>query len=122
MKSNKPNIGDFVLHTFGHHDKPNRAIRKVVKVNKKSFKISHSFSLFNFYGDQKGILRLHWPFISNCEIISEEKGRELVSEWKEKREKKEMIDYIKNELENIETDKIKEIFERIKELNNESSS
>lgn len=88
-----------------------RKIDKITRITKSYFGVSQSTDLFEFKtGRMRGGSGWHnkWAY-----LISEEDAAKRIKEWKDKREKREMIDSISNILskENVSHAQLTEIIE-----------
>jgi len=111
-------VGKLVVYTSGKSYAKNKSryIRKIVKVTKTGFRI-YDFEkiLFDFTGMQKGLHgRMGMGTISICKLITEDEAKKLSSEWKHNKKIKEMknqiMEVILNNINNLDEDKIKKIF------------
>jgi transcription termination factor NusB len=85
-------------------------ISKIVKVNKKSFKIEAypdiTFNLIN--GCERGLSN-HLSRVSKCTLLTDEEAKNLVKKLRIKKQKRELEEKIVSQLNKLSIKKLKEI-------------
>lgn len=102
-------------HGLSYHQKRNKSIRKIVKVNKTSFKIKEVNTLFDFSGHAKGLNgRAEMAVVSFCQLLTPVQATELGFEWKRQREFKKQRKAIAEWLVNASVEQVSQIYNLIK--------
>lgn len=134
-------VGKYVVYVRGHSwDSDNerlKSIRKITKVTKTGFRITPSNNsgteydegLFAFDGWMKGLSgREHMGTYRRCELLTDEEAKALSNEWKERKEKRTLIDEVINLLKDKENreyltyNQIKNIYDQVKLISKKTDS
>jgi hypothetical protein len=95
---NKQNlVGKIVLHENGtSYGGVSRSIKKITKVTATGFKVQDSEKLYSLInGDVKQTYsRSNIGQINQCTLITDEQADQYRTQWKEKKEKKELVTFI----------------------------
>ncbi len=106
-------VGKLVLYSSGksYNNRLNQAIRTIERITTTGFRISkHESIVFNFNGDQKGLnSRADIGTISRCELITEEKAKELVAQWNQNKLISKMKTEIKDKLDSLSFEQLEKI-------------
>jgi hypothetical protein len=89
-------VGKIVLHENGTYGGVSRSIKKITKVTATGFRVEDSEKLYSLINGnvKQTYSRYNIGQINQCTLITDEQADQYRTQWKEKKEKKELVTFI----------------------------